>query len=347
MNSIQTNIDFSLIETEVLGLKVGRCNSNLVDTDILYSQLIENEYDLCRLKVPAEDEMISSRLHKTGLPFYFSGSIRKYKTKITKNPPGEYNHDLSFEMYDGTQDALLLHMIEGTMGEYPIGYYRTPYLNKLITKKMEIECLFRFYKKYNLNADYPDNSLLFIKHGDKYVGFFSLNIINNNVESHIGGILSPYRKDGYFLDKLRYIQEFCVNNKLEHFVFGARNEYNPAQRIFQFVGFQPVGSDNVFHIPSLLSFSQEEQLKIFLQRKDTNSKDMFTLLYEEVMAVMQNKFIQYNNVKFNLIRAGNLNGIKEAEFQLSFPVIDTEQVLIVIKGLNELKEMTGYLYSYN
>ena len=128
-----------------------------------------------------------------------------------------------FEKYDA-QDRLLKDMLVGTWGDYPLGYYRTPYLQYLSNKEIEIESVFQFYKKFNDNRDYPNNSIMFIRHKDVYVGFFALNIVGSDLESHIGGILAPYRKSGYFLDKLRYIKRFCVDHHLEHFIFGARNE---------------------------------------------------------------------------------------------------------------------------
>ena len=47
----------------------------------------------------------------------------------------------------------------------------------LVNKEKEIECLFQFYKKANLHKNNPNNSILFIKHGENYVGFFALNIL--------------------------------------------------------------------------------------------------------------------------------------------------------------------------
>lgn len=59
------------------------------------------------------------------------------------------------------------------------------------------------------------------------------------------------------LDKLRYIKEYCITHNLTHFIFGARNENSRVQRIFQHVGFEAIGSENVFHIPSLLSSASD------------------------------------------------------------------------------------------
>lgn len=61
---------FSEIESVITGLKISRCNSNKFNANDLYNQITANRFDLCRLKVTAEDEYASHRLHQTGLPFF-------------------------------------------------------------------------------------------------------------------------------------------------------------------------------------------------------------------------------------------------------------------------------------
>ena len=132
-----TRVDFSTIESETLNLKIGRCNYDFFDENELYRQIVKSRYDLCRVKVAAEDEFAVHRMHHMGLPYFFSGSIRRYKTKIEQAPEGDYlNKDLVWEYYDGTQNQLLKDMLIGTWGTYPIGYYRTPYLSELTNKEI-------------------------------------------------------------------------------------------------------------------------------------------------------------------------------------------------------------------
>ena len=248
------SLDFSPIESEVLGLKIGRSQATEFNPAQFRNAVLEGGFDLVRFKVSSEVEMAQALLFQSGLPAFFSGSIRRYDTRINAAPEGEYNHpDLIFEEFDGSQEQLLKDMIRGTWGTYPIGYYRTPFLSELIDKEAEIECLYRYYKKHNLKTNNPSNTIMFIRQRDRYVGFFALNHLNGNLESHIGGILEPYRHGGYFLDKLRYIKHYCLEHGLSRFLFGARNENPGVQRIFQYVGFQPVGTDNVFHLPLFLS----------------------------------------------------------------------------------------------
>ena len=335
------SIDYSATESIILGLKIGRCNTNFFDETELYNSILNDKYDLVRLKVCAEDEYAPMRLEKTGIPYFFSGSIRRYKTKILSKPEGSYNYpDLKWEQYDGSQEKLLKDMLIDTWGDYPIGYYRSPYLSQLISKEMEIESVFQFYKNANLPRNNPNNGIVFIKHGDNYVGFFATNIVNGNLESHIGGILKPYRKGGYFLDKLRYIKEMCVEKKLTHFVFGARNENSDVQRIFHHVGFQGIGSENTFHIASLLSHN------------------MLPPVYSEInLSGCFNKKIVEDISKINILNNNSLfikkystgffyppkdHGILHVKY--SFPITLEGETIVIVSSISETNETRFLAY---
>ncbi len=330
--SSETVVDFSEIESTTLHLKIGRCNANLFNEAKLFEQIVSGEYDLCRLRIPAEDEMASLKLSATGLPFSFSGSIRRYKTKITERPAGEYNHkNLKYEMYDGSQDELLKFMLVETWGDYPIGYYRSPLLNKLVDKETEIESVFRYYKKFNKNSDYPANSILFIRDGDNYVGFFALNVVGNNLESHIGGIARTYQKEGYFYDMLRFIKEHCVKNNLEHFIFGARNENAVVQRAFELEHFRSTGTENVFHIAALLTHSAVEPVTTDVKLKDWSADSISRELMKIAEPEMK-KFAPFSDLhsfKLRIINKKNLH--KNHRAVMTIPVKDKDELLAVLK----------------
>lgn len=279
----QQIIDFSHTESETLQLKIGRCNQAHVDEHILLKELLAKRYDICRLKVPSEDEYISNRLNQIGVPFFFSGSIRRYKTPISTHHSTALKHpDMVFEDFDGSQEELLFNMIKETWGNYPIGYYRTPIIKHLVTKEIELQSVFNFYKVQNNPNNNPQNRMMFMRHNGEYVGFFALNIVEGHLESHIGGIRKEFQHSGYFYDMLAFIKNHCLEKGLSHFVFGARNENAQVQRIFHHAGFVPIGSENVFHLTPMLSVDssflgnkfkekhlQEQKLEDFYAFKST------------------------------------------------------------------------------
>lgn len=349
MSFAETIVTFSENETRLLNLKVSRCVSDNFDSEVLSKQITENKYDICRLTVSSSDEDAISKLQKSGLPYYYSGGITRYKTLIADLPDrGFINKNIEYEQYDGTQDELLLKMLVGTWGTYPIGYYRTPFLKQLITKEQEILCVFEFYKKNNHQKNFPNNSIMFMKHNGNYVGFFALNIIEDRLESHIGGILEPYRVGGYFYDTQEFMRTFCLANHLDYFAFGARNENRRVNSIFQKFGYVAIDVDNVFHIASLLSHSLDNKTSEYVL--NINNEDVFTVYYKILdFAKKSVGGILAKNV-FNLtLKMNHLEKLAKGNYKviITFPVITDHESLITIKIYNSKDEFVsfGYLFA--
>ncbi|HNF48933.1 MAG TPA: hypothetical protein PKO18_04920 [Chitinophagales bacterium] len=251
---METRINYSHYESEILNLKVGRCVTEQLDINSFNKQLTEEAYDLIRLTVASDDEFIIDKLYSAGIPYFFAAGITRYKTAIERIPVAPYiNEGIEFVEFDGTQTQLLYDMIKATLGNYPIGYFRTPILKEIISKEMEIEVLYEFYKFNNLKTNNINNSMMFIKHQENFVGYFALNILPDRLESHIGGIREPFRTNGYFVDMQEFIKRYCIQNQLTYFCFGARNENSRAQHIFQKYGYQRESMEYVFHLPLFLS----------------------------------------------------------------------------------------------
>lgn len=337
-------VNYSQTESETLKLRIGRCNvSGKFDERKLFHEIQQGFFDVCRLKVESEDEMASYRLQKMNVPFFFSGSIRRYETPTAKMAFHEPRHqDLEFIPYDGSQQKLLFDMLKGTWGAYPIGYYRTPYIGALLTKEDELLALFDFYRKQNDPTLNPDNGFMFIKHGDNYVGFFALNIVNGHLESHVGGILSAYRKDGYFLDKLAFIKDFCRRKRLSSFVFGARNENAEVQRIFQYVGFLPIGNENVFHITPLLTRNDSGLVSAPVAHWGS-SANLHSIIFNKMIELVAGFGSLGNVIDFRI----NFSYLfKDADFLqmiYTFPVLSSTTIIVVARNSN--KEV-GHLYAF-
>jgi hypothetical protein len=333
---------FSENESQIMGLKIGRCNEDFFDPALLSAEIIEGAYDVCRLKVAAEDEMAVMKLHTMGFPYFFSGSIRRYKTRIQEDLPGDFLHpEMRYELYDGTQDELLKEMLIGTWGTYPLGYYRSPFLCHLVNKEIEIESVFQFYKQNNLNSLHPSNSILFMNDRGKHVGFFALNIINGNLESHIGGILEPYRKDGYFLDMLRYIRRFCLEQDLPHFLFGARNENAYVQKIFQEVGFKAMSSENVFHVTPLLAKAEGTLFVVPF----TAGLDAYTSIFTAIMDYLSSNHVEYYLKSMHILPLSSINRKTKGILEISFPIPTEEEMYMVIKVRNLSQKLSLIAYA--
>lgn len=292
--SDHTEVAFSETESHVLKLKVGRCNAIDFEPNELFEQILADGYDVCRLKVPSEDEMAPLKLDSMGIPYSFSGSIRRYRTPIPEYPIASMRHpSLEFIQYDAEEshDELLKFMLEETWGDYPIGYYRSPLLHNFCPKETEIESVFQFYRKFNNNKNYEQNSIMFMKDKGEFVGFFALNIVGEHLESHIGGIIRKHRRSGYFHDMLHYIRRFCVDNHLGHFVFGARNENAAVQKAFEQEGFNSIGSENVFHLCPLLSVGSTDRTFLGVDSSMFDLNGLQSFMHGTVEGALRDKMI--------------------------------------------------------
>jgi len=306
---------------------------------------------VCRFKLPAEEEMASVVLSQLGFPFFFSGSIRRYSTSVDKRPDNDFlNPTLGFVLYDGSKRKILKKLLEETWGDYPIGYYRTPILQHLVSKEVELECVLQYYDRHNGKTNWPDSSIMLMVDKGETVGFFALNKINGNLESHIGGILKSHQKRGYFFDMLTFIRNYCVDNGLPRFLFGARNENAQVQRIFEQVGFSSIGNDNVFHILPMITWSSQpiDETIINVSGVDVHS-DFHSLLYNA--AIRQRSKISnhsFADVSFRTIYNTFFQPIGDFQLRVSTPLCISKEnyIVVAVHKLNQsVPSMLAYLWS--
>ena len=307
-----TLLDYSEIESDVYGLKVARANLESLNTTELVKEICSEGYDICRLRISTEKVDTVLKLKESGMPFFFSASIRRYRTAVKDLTEQPFIHaNTEYEKYDGSQTGLLYEMLKSCWGDYPIGYYKTPFINQLISKEQELDCVYKYYGKHNIETDYPGNSIMFMKHDGKYVGFFALNVIENRLESHIGGILKPYQRDGHFVDMQEFIRRFCMDNNLNYFCFGARNENSRVQSIFRKFGYKSYGTENVFHLTPLLSFSSLDPITGTIQVLGNNNLEKKAAILR--FAIKSNIGFRGNNLEFKM---NSLNRLSEGSYEI-------------------------------
>lgn len=236
----------SKLESEIFGLKVGRYNTDSIDTNIILDN--KNKFDIIRVKTSCRDEYAVKKLYDTGLKFYFSGGVRRYQVNCIKAPLPEYTHpEISFTEYSSEYQTHLFEIMKSSWGEYPIGYYRTPIIGEAITKELELQCIFRYYTE-NYTKENPENFLWIMYLGDKPVGFIALNLITDGVDSTIAGILKEYQNQGLFPNILRFIRRFCRERNLSFFNCGARNENLYSQKAFENDFMRATDVEYIYHI---------------------------------------------------------------------------------------------------
>lgn len=332
-------ITHSQIESEIFQFKVGRCEEENIDSKKLLDTILENKFDFVRLKIPASNELISNELVKLGFPFFFSGSIRRYKVNVPEFPVDPYvNKDVEFELYDGSQYNILREILIDTWLRYPLGYFRSPFLNQIIKKEQEIECVIKYYDKYNNYKTNPKNSIWFLKLKNEYVGFLALNIIDENViESNIAGIHSKYQGMGLFHDVLRFIRNYSNERSIKWFYCGARSENVYSQRTFEKEYMTGYKVENVFHILSFLDSHNRNSLIIKFTQGD---------IEQPGLAILGRCMTHYGiNKRENLsYKFQLLSALKSTSYQLQIdqPINTGEVKMLVPKLIDDKNQIIAF-----
>lgn len=257
---MQEGVVSSEFETKWLGLKFGRYNTECIDADLLKAAVLENSYDVVRVRTVSTDDVACLKLSRAGFPFYFSGGVRRYKVDCFEVPlPPFTDTDVSFELFTGQNRAEMERIITESMIDSPIGYYRSPGLSDRITKEMEAKCLYEYYAHYNNNSIFPGNYLWFMRLANENVGFIALNIYREKdmVDSSLAGFPKKFQGQGLFPNILRHIRGFCREQNIRYFCCGARLENLYSQWAFEKDFMKGVGIDYVFHVVPMLSCKTE------------------------------------------------------------------------------------------
>jgi hypothetical protein len=227
-------INYSEIESEVFGLKTGRFNADDFNAATLREEILAEKYDLVRIKIPAYFDDINVRLVETDFPFYFAGGIRmlSWKTPECANVFEPINKDLEIELYDGTQTESLEHIIKSSYIFNPLGYYKTPGINQVITKELEAEAMYRYFAKYFNNTAYPDNYIWLMKREGKHIGLCALQFNKGVMGCPLGAVAPEAQSNGIFFDILRYSRHFAWQKGIKEIEAGIRSENLVSQHVF-------------------------------------------------------------------------------------------------------------------
>lgn len=249
-------VTFSELESKIMSLKIGRYNTNIIQPEALINDIHLEKYDLVRIRTHADDIDAISNLEKINCPYYFGGAVRRYKVNCFETPlPAFSQTDISFELYRGQNKNTLQELFHSSMFYNPIGYTKTPVLQKYITKEMEIQCLFEYHAYINNNDLFPDNYLWFMKINHEAVGFIAINAFRNEskVDSSLAGFPPKYQGRGLFANLLRQVRKFCREEQITYFCCGARLDNYYSQTALEKEHMINDGAHYIFHATPLLS----------------------------------------------------------------------------------------------
>lgn len=254
-------IFYSKQESNLLGLKIGRMQTAIFDKKKLFQKILNEEYDLIRLKVDSQYFDINHQIEKLGIPYYYCGNILRYEMHFFDLPEPIFKiPSAEFILYTPQYKKLLFNMICESFEEDPLGYYKNPLVSLLLSKKEEVHSMASFYVEKMNN---PKNKMFFLKMDKQLVGFISIFLIKEGVvDTPISGVIKSHRGKHVFDDLRSFRHQYCLNNNITLGLAGARSENFYSQKTFVKDGMIHVGSESIYQITPLLSKKQESSLKV-------------------------------------------------------------------------------------
>lgn len=319
-------IIFSEEESKFFDLKMGRAEMDEISVNEIQQQIIEENYDLCRLRVKTGDSLLIQKLEEIGFSYYFSGAITTYKVDFSREQLRPYRDpSIEFELYDGTKYDLFKGLLEEIFDDYPLSFYAIDALNALIPRTKQRQGV----SSYFAGVDYDDwnQPAWFVKYKGEYAGILIARSWDNRThgEGTLSGVIPKYRNTGLFLDIINFIQNYCIETNIRWGHTGARLHEIASHKFFTKKGMYVDNSYLVFYISSLLSKSVQPSITSPIAHHDARS--LMTIMLEKANEQVPDSS-SLVAVKSNLNLSKTPIGVNE--IKITTPVwTSTEQTVVV------------------
>ena len=255
------NIKFAKEESEYLGIKIGRLEQKQLNIADFLSEILQQEYDVIKIRVPATDANMMQHLDEISLPYSISDTVFHYKAAFEKMGFVPYvNKGIVFEMYRKEQFNLLQQIAMQTFSENYGAYFTHAIFDKIVLREKKLQLFGRWAASFYTENDNGKLAWL-AKHKGKYIGFMAIQRINDKEwEPVIAGVLPKYRKAAYFIDLIRSVRNYCVQHNIAWTYAKSQAQNINAYRAY-------VGENMSMHkmsvsvnINSLLCYSSEKKM---------------------------------------------------------------------------------------
>lgn len=217
MKSLNTYLSLSETESRIFGLKVGRSERlDSFDENLLLKDIIEREFDICRIKTDAANKNIFKQLDYIGIPYHLynvlsqSGKITGPEDLIN---PGESK--LSGEVYDGSQKETLYQLVGSAVSEDTGVNFFNFYFENCLPLQKRVEAAQQYAHAF-IHSQNPGKTGWIFKYREEYVGFCLLLIEKTFGDLVFFGVGDKFRGLGFSREIQKYALDFCYRNKIAY-----------------------------------------------------------------------------------------------------------------------------------
>ena len=240
-------IFYSEKESKLFGIKFGRYEGVLNETEKLREQIIKEQFDFVRLKILKPGEDLFVLLHKIGFAFHLLDIHRLYNLDLHtyQLPPLELS-EMEFVICDGANEGQMKQLVIDTYTELPMGFFQNEMLEKYFPVQLQIENFASHISEKYTQQGNPGKHGWLIKFSGEFIGCAATEFKNENSYTPYIGLLPQFRQKNLFTNVARYLQQAMKDGGCQ-FATGAARLHNIASQInFEREGQKYISHDYVF-----------------------------------------------------------------------------------------------------
>lgn len=240
-------------ESKVLEMNIARGDADcLKHPTALVKKLQESKIDILKLSCRNPPSDLYQNLDALDLEYYVLGIVLEYKSIFSRNPKHKaYLHpDVSFKAYTSAHKDTLEFLVKNIFKENPTSYFKNPKIASHINQEKQLDLLFQYIATYNKELDASKYTHIMYKEKVP-IGFITSYKKGQGGGVLYAGILEEYVGKGYYIDLVRFIQNYGKEIQQKWGLAHAQVHHTVIQKTFIKEGLIPQGYTLNVHINCL------------------------------------------------------------------------------------------------
>lgn len=240
-------------ESKVLEMNIARGNSDCLNNPTaLVEKLKESKVDVLKLTCENPSPDLYTHLDALHLEYYVLGIVLEYKSIFSRNPKHKaYLHtDVSFKAYTLANKDTLKFLVKNIFKGNPTSYFKNPKIASFLNQEKQLDVLFKYIATYAKELDESKYTHIMYK-GNEPIGFVTSYKEGQGGGVLYAGILDKYVGKGYYIDLVRFIQNYGKGIQQKWGLAHAQVHHTVIQKTFIKEGLVPQGYTLNVHVNCL------------------------------------------------------------------------------------------------
>lgn len=225
-------VSFSSYESELLGLRIGRLTTDLIDADVLFQTLESGQYDLIKVNIDAADPELYYKLNSLQRPFYILSMLQEYRVNVKRLKIKPLLHaNAHLDPLCDENEPELLRLVRDCFAETPGSYFLNPGLADYYDPGKQAALLARYIANFRPERQAGHYCHL-LRYRGSYVGFMAHTYIEGTGYAHYAGVDPATRQPGFYVDLMRFVQNFAIGQQINWGYTSAQIQNTVAHKVY-------------------------------------------------------------------------------------------------------------------